>query len=286
MSDPVTPRLAATLILARDGDAGLELFMVARHRQIEFASGALVFPGGSVDPNDADARLRGRVEGADTAEEAMFPVLVAAAREAFEECGVLFARAAPGGPLVTGERAAELGKTYRKAIEAGEIGLAEMIEKEELVLALDRLVHFAHWVTPPHMPKRFDTHFFLAEAPLDHILRHDGRESVDSIWITPRQVCEDAEADRRTVLFPTRLNVEKVGRSATVADALAAARQAKVVSVRPMSEAAGEGRLLRIPKEADYGSGEFLVVGGSGNGARILNADGSARLIPAAAKRP
>src|SRR3546814_15575284 len=79
------------------------------------------------------------------------------------------------------------------------------------------------------MPKRFDTHFFLAEAPLDHVLHHDGRESVDSIWITPRQVCEDAEADRCTVLFPTRLNVEKVGRNRTVSAALSAARNAKVV---------------------------------------------------------
>lgn len=280
MSDPVPPRLAATLMLARDSTGGLELFMVARHRQIEFASGALVFPGGSVDPNDSDPRLQQRCDRADTVDAAMFPVLIAAAREAFEECGVLFARTEPGGPLLTSDRAAALGETYRQAVENGEIGFADMIEKEGLVLALDRLEHFAHWVTPPHMPKRFDTHFFLAEAPLDQILQHDGRESVDSIWITPRQVCEDADADRRTVLFPTRLNVEKVGQSPTVAEALASARQAKVISVRPQSEAAGEGRLLRIPKDAGYGSGEFLVLGSSGKGARILNADGSARPLP------
>lgn len=280
MSEPVAPRLAATLMLARDSDEGLQLFMVARHRQIEFASGALVFPGGSVEPDDADQRLHQRAEGADTVDAGMFPVLVAAAREAFEECGVLFARTEPGGPLLTGDRTVALGKTYRQAMETGEIGLAEMIEKEDLVLALDRLAHFAHWVTPPHMPKRFDTHFFLAEAPLDHILHHDGRESVDSVWITPRQICEDAEADRRTVLFPTRLNVEKVGRSRTVSAALSAARNAKVVSVRPLSEIAGEGRLLRIPEEAGYGASEFLVLGGSGKGARIRNVDGSARPLP------
>ena len=77
-----------------------------------------------------------------------------------------------------------------------------------------------------------------------------------------------------------RLNVEKVGQSPTVAEALASARQAKVISVRPQSEAAGEVRLLRIPKDAGYGSGEFLVLGSSGKGARILNADGSARPLP------
>tara|TARA_R110002167_G_scaffold95775_1_gene254603 strand:- start:9 stop:500 length:492 start_codon:yes stop_codon:yes gene_type:complete len=163
-------------MLARDSTAGLELFMVARHRQIEFASGALVFPGGSVDPNDSDPRLQQRCDRADTVDAATFPVLIAAAREAFEECGVLFARTEPGGPLLTSDRAAALGETYRQAVENGEIGFADMIEKEGLVLALDRLVHFAHWVTPPHMLKRFDTHFFLAEAPLDQILQHDGRE--------------------------------------------------------------------------------------------------------------
>lgn len=280
MSEPVAPRLAATLMLARDSDEGLQLFMVARHRQIEFASGALVFPGGSVEPDDADRRLHKRAEGADTVDAAMVPVLVAAAREAFEECGVLFARTEPGGPLVTGDRAVALGMTYRHSMETREIGFVEMIEKEDLVLALDRLVHFAHWVTPPHMPKRFDTHFFLAEAPHDHILYHDGRESVDSVWITPRQVCEDAEADRRTVLFPTRLNVEKVARNRTVSAALSAARNAKVVSVRPLSETAGDGRLLRIPEEADYGASEFLVLGDSGKGGRIRNVDGSARPLP------
>src|SRR3546814_4833209 len=82
MSEPVAPRLAATLILARDSDEGLQLFMVARHRQIEFASGALVFPGGSVEPDDADQRLHQRAEGGDTADPAMFLILVAAAREA------------------------------------------------------------------------------------------------------------------------------------------------------------------------------------------------------------
>src|SRR3546814_17858239 len=107
----------------------------------------------------------------------MFPILVAAAREAFEECGVLFARAEAGGPLLKGDRAVALGTTYRRALETGEIGLAEMIETEVLVLALDRLVHFAHWVTPPPLPKPFDTHFFLAQAPPDHVFHPAGRDS-------------------------------------------------------------------------------------------------------------
>ncbi len=139
-----------------------------------------------------------------------------------------------------------------------------------------QLVHFAHWITPAHMPKRFDAHFFLAEAPLDHILYHDGRESVDSVWVTPAQACADADAGLRTVLFPTRLNLEKVGRHGTVAEAIAAARASRIVTVRPESGTAENGRLLRIPIEAGYGAAEFLVIGGAGKNARIQKLGGGA----------
>jgi 8-oxo-dGTP pyrophosphatase MutT (NUDIX family) len=269
VTEPVTPRVAATLMLARDGADGPELFMVVRHHEIEFASGALVFPGGSASPGDADPRWRRLADGVDDVGDEALRVMAAAAREAFEECGVLYARTSSGGPLIDGARAEALGVTYRQAIEAGRINLADMIERENLVAAFDRLVHFAHWITPAHMPKRFDTHFFLAEAPADHVLLHDGRESVDSIWVTPRQACMDADAGRRTVLFPTRLNLEKVGRHGTVAAALAAARASQVVTVRPESSPAENGRVLRIPLEAGYGAAAFLVSGGSGGNARI-----------------
>ena len=277
MSEPVEARLAATVLLARDGADGLELFMVVRHHQIDFASGALVFPGGSVDKSDRDPRLRQLSEGAEDASDDMFAVMVGAAREAFEECGVLLARTSRGGSLVDGERARGLGVAYRAALEADEIGMADIMEKEGLVLALDRLTHFAHWITPPHMPKRFDTHFFLTEAPSDHALAHDGHESVDSVWITPKDACDEADAGKRTVIFPTRLNIEKVGRSRTVAEAVSAARSAPVVKVLPTSEKVEGGRIMRIPIEAGYGAAELFVEGKPGKAARIRYPDGTER---------
>ena len=276
MTDPVTPRIAATLMLTRDGADGMEIFMVVRHHEIEFASGALVFPGGSASPGDADPRWRRLATGVEDVSDTMLNVMAAAAREAFEECGVLYARAARQGPLIDGKRTEALGATYRHAIETGEINFADMIERENLVAAFDQLVHFAHWITPAHMPKRFDTHFFLAEAPLDHILLHDGRESVDSIWLTPAQACADADADRRTVLFPTRLNLEKIGQYKTTAEALQAARSSRVVTVRPEPIMGEGGRLIRIPIEAGYGAAEFLVSGGSGKNARIQRPEAKA----------
>lgn len=277
MTEPVKPRLAATLMLARDGAGGLELFMVVRHHEIEFASGALVFPGGSVHGGDSDPRWRKLADGVEGVDDAMLALMAAAAREAFEECGVLFARTQRGGPLVDRRRAAALGAAYRQPIEKEMLDFSEMMEKEGLIAAFDQLVHFAHWVTPPHMPKRFDTHFFLAPAPHGHLLAHDGREAVDSVWITPRKACEEADATARTILFPTRMNLEKAGRHRSVAEALAAARAAPVVTVRPEVRMMEQGRVLCIPVEAGYGGGEFLIESAPGKGARIRSADGSER---------
>jgi 8-oxo-dGTP pyrophosphatase MutT (NUDIX family) len=116
VTEPVTPRTAATLMLARDGADGLEVFMVVRHHEIESASAG-----------DADPRWRRLADGADQISDEMLNVMAAAAREAFEECGVLFARAATHGPLLDGARAEALGATYRQAIEAGSLSFADMI---------------------------------------------------------------------------------------------------------------------------------------------------------------
>ncbi len=105
------PRLAATVLLVRDGADGLEVFMVVRHRQIEFASGALVFPGGSVDPDDlalaSQLDRSGLPFGAD---ERLCALRIAAVRETFEECGVLLARPRGSRAFVEGARVAELGR--------------------------------------------------------------------------------------------------------------------------------------------------------------------------------
>ena len=258
---PVTPRLSATVMLLRDQPDGLEVFMVVRHRQIEFASGAVVFPGGSLDASDRDPWLPSVSDGADGLDQETLALRVAAAREAFEECGVLFARDPATGNLVDGHRAADLGARYRKRLEADEIGMADVAEAEGLRIALDQLTRFAHWVTPVHMRKRFDTHFFLAPAPFDHTLEHDGNEAVDSVWIRPAQALEEAAAGKRTMIFATRLNLERLDCSRTVAEVMARAAEAEadIVTVCPEMTMTDKGRLLTIPVDAGYGGPDFLV---------------------------
>ncbi len=261
MSNPAGDKLipAATVLLVRDGAAGLEVFMVVRHHQIDFASGALVFPGGKVDPSDTHESVRGRVDGAEGFDDWEFSMRVAAIREAYEECGVLLARDEGASALVDAARLAAL-EPQRARLNKGEIGIGDVLAGEGLRLAADLLTPFAHWITPNMMPKRFDTRFYVAVAPADHLAVHDGSESVDSIWIRPADALREAEEGKRTIIFPTRVNVQKLGRHANVADALAAARTARIVTVEPKvtKNAAGEP-VLRIPAEADYDVTEELL---------------------------
>ncbi len=240
MSDPKpSPRLAATVLLVRDRAHGLEVFMVERHHQIDFATGALVFPGGKVDPADADPALRPRCGESLAADDDTRALRVAAIRETFEECGVLLARA----------RGAE--SLFSRAAPGSEF--AALVAREDLLLACDQLVPWAHWITPAVVPKRFDTHFFVAAAPEDQLALHDGNESVDSVWITPADALRAAETGTRTIIYPTLMNLARLAESRDVAGALERARKQPVVTVQPTIARGADGKpKLAIPAEAGY----------------------------------
>ncbi len=228
--------------------------MVVRHHQIDFASGALVFPGGKADPQDFDEALLPYIEGA-PADADMRAIQVSAIREAFEECGVLLAREQGSQSLVSAARLAKL-EHYREPLNNGEVALLDFLRDEQLVLACDTLVHYAHWITPDMMPKRFDTHFYLAMAPADHIALHDGYESVDSVWIRPEDALAEAEAGTKTVIFPTLRNIEMLAESHTPEQAIADARVRTIVPVLPWMEQRDGATYLRIPEEAGYAVSE------------------------------
>lgn len=253
-------RVATTVLLLRDGAAGMEIFMVQRHHQIEFASGALVFPGGSMDPGDraiaSDPALVADAGGLDTDTLA---IRVGGIRETFEESGILMARPRGSDALLSASELTHL-EPQREALDAGRIGFGDLLRRHALLPAVDLLVPFAHWITPVGLPKRFDTYFLLALAPPDQVGRHDGRESVDSIWLSPREALLGAESGRFTLPFPTIRNLIKLDKLGSAQAALDFARTTPVVTVLPeMTRLEGGGHRLRIPREAGYDGEVFDV---------------------------
>jgi 8-oxo-dGTP pyrophosphatase MutT (NUDIX family) len=246
LSETIFP--SATILMPRKGESPLEVFMVVRHHQIDFASGALVFPGGKVDQRDYDVRSRCH-GGAEDNEKLAFQV--AAIREAFEECGILLARPAGSDQLIPGERLQTL-EHYREPLAKGKLGIGEFLASEDLVLACDLLVPYAHWVTPEMMPKRFDTHFYLAIAPDDHLAVHDGHESVDSVWLSPQEALDGAVSGQYTIIFPTRLNIEMLATSESVEQAISDAAARDIVTVLPWTEKRDDGNYICIPADAGY----------------------------------
>ncbi|WP_448206265.1 NUDIX hydrolase [Azospirillum sp. sgz302134] len=237
MNAPVEPHPSACLILLRDGTDGLEVFMVQRHRDLRFAAGATVFPGGRLEPQDQD--LNWRELSCPLTED--LPHRLAAVRETFEECGILLARPTP--------------------VEAGIAALREpsaqpFIERLSALgaePATDALVPFARWITPEAVWRRFDTTFFLARAPSGQSVVVDGGEVVAGFWGTPRAILRAAETGQLSLVFATRMNLLRLAECRTVRHAMEeATRFHPLVPILPRPVETPSGPVLRIPDDAGY----------------------------------
>lgn len=261
MTQPKTegaaPRPATTVLLLRPsqpGDAAspLEVFMVVRHHQIDSFSGALVFPGGKLEEADGAPSLRARCGGADKIDDAELKFRVAGVREAFEECGVLLARKRGQRALIGAADLKGIEERWRVKLAKDEASIVDMVEAEDLEIATELMTPYAHWITPTFVPKRFDTWFFLAEAPEDQVALHDGSESTDSVWIGAQEAIEEAKAGKRTLVHATMKNLELLAEGKTVAGAIAAASARKIVTVQPWVEVRDGKKFLHIPEGAGY----------------------------------
>ena len=266
MSDVTKARPASTILLLRDsagpdGKGEIEVFMMVRHYEIDFNSGALVFPGGSVDAGDHE--IAGNPDlyaGGDGLDAENLGFRIAAIRETLEEIGILLAKPRGSTALVDAKRAGEIETLHRAALCDGKITFQRILADNGMLLSLDGLVPYAHWITPEGMPKRFDTWFFLAAAPPEQLGAHDGKESTDSIWVSPREALAGGDSGRFKLPFPTTRNLIKLGKHRTVQAALDEARQSRIVTVMPVMTRLNGGRQLRIPAEAGY-DGELFEVG-------------------------
>lgn len=245
---PVPIRPAATILLLRDEPA-FEVLMVKRHHQIDFASGALVFPGGKTHHSDHDMAWERHSTGWDAIDPDERPLRIAAIREVFEEAGVLLARDAAGGVFHGDDRCGPA----REAVAKEERTFIGLVAELGVKIDLTALTTYARWITPAMMHKRFDTWFYLAEATSQQLAVCDGWETVDAEWIAPAEAIRLAAAGERTVIFPTRMNLQLLAEASSVADAIARAKARELVVVEPKVSERGGERVLVIPPNAGYG---------------------------------
>ena len=251
---PILP--AATILLLRDTPA-FEVLMVKRHHQIDFASGALVFPGGKTHAGDHDGSWELHAIGWAQCPPHKRALRIAAIREAYEETGILLARVADGTAFRGDERAG----AARGEITADRRAFLDLISELDLRVDLEALSVFARWITPPLTPKRFDTWFYVAVAPPDQLALCDGWETVDAEWIEPLEALRLAERGERKVIFPTRMNLRLLAEAEGARDAIARAMARTLVTVEPKIIDGPEGRMLVLPPDAGYGAVSELLSG-------------------------
>ena len=229
-----------------------EVLMVKRHHQIDFASGALVFPGGKLDAADSDTAWEKLCVGWEDVDSEERILRIAAIREAYEEAGILLARDHAGQPWAGNPLAVEA----RDAVAKGHKPFIDLVSALDVQLDLSALIPFARWITPVMMPKRFDTHFYLASAPADQLAVCDGHETVDAEWVRPAEALLLAERGERTIIFPTRMNLKMLTESNASQDAVDKALVRPRVIVTPWVEKRDHGPVLVIPPDAGYGAVE------------------------------
>jgi 8-oxo-dGTP pyrophosphatase MutT (NUDIX family) len=225
MSHEVVVRDAATTVLLRDAPGrearGLETLLLRRHAGHVFGANAYVFPGGAIDADDSDPALAARCgSGVEQAlaqargrgDDKQLAAWMAAIRECFEEAGLLVGCAARAPDFPRDE--------LRQALNAQHRGWAEVAEVLDLEFALDELVYFAHWTTPPGPPKRYSTRFFAAAAPPGEALC-DGHETTRVWWAPPEQALAAHDRGEIALMTPTRATLETLCDYDSVETALA-----------------------------------------------------------------
>ncbi|MBB4841129.1 8-oxo-dGTP pyrophosphatase MutT (NUDIX family) [Sphingomonas kyeonggiensis] len=226
---------AATVIVMREAEQGPpELLMVERAAAMSFAGGALVFPGGRVDPGDfALAALH----AGDVDENA---ARIGAIRETLEEAGVAVGLAPAGDMLALRDR-----------LYAGE-AMGELLDEAGAALDLDALVPFSRWLPAGVHHKVFDTRFYLARAPKGAEPLVDGNENVRVFWASARAVLDAADRGEAHIIFPTRRNLDRLAQYASFDAAVADARAHPIRTVTPWIEERDGERRLCIPDDLGY----------------------------------
>ena len=253
-----SPRPAATVIVLRDTSDGPEVFMVRRHDATAFMGGAYVFPGGRVDLGDAASADASWCDGFDSAGIAPLSAAtaiahrLAAIRELFEEAGVLLARDTPQHFVATIDPAAhDRFDRYRRDVHAGTASMKSVADREGLRVALDAIVPFARWITPPVDVRQFDAWFFMTRVPPDQTPVHDDTETTHGEWLRPKDALTRATAREITLPPPTWTTLREIESFDSVEAALAWAGTRRVEPRRPLLHETDGDRFLLLPGDPE-----------------------------------
>lgn len=258
----VKPRPAATIILARNSADGVEVLMMQRTTAVDFATGMHVFPGGAVDPTDHHPEIASLCVDLDDArasqmlgiEQGGLAYWIAAIRECFEESGLMLGyRAERELVRLQGEDADRLAK-LRLEMAQNKLTFADILKAEQFRAATDRIAYYSHWITQAGRPKRYDTRFFVAQAPEGQTAEQDNHETVGQVWVRPEQAIEMNKAGTIELMFPTIKTLESLTPFKEVEELLEYARMPKPkVLIAPFTATARDGKQhILIPGDFAY----------------------------------
>ena len=255
----VPARDAATVVLLRDGATGLQVYVLRRHRGMAFAAGMYAFPGGAVDPRDADmsvgwsgppAAVWGR--RLRCSPDAARALVCAAVRETFEESGVLLAGPSPGA--VVADTTGAGWERDRAALVDRSLAFADLLRERDLVLRTDLLGAWAHWITPEFEPRRYDTRFFVAALPAGQRTRDVSGEADSVAWVSPAAALAAVDTGAMAMLPPTYVTLRDLTAFGTTAEVLAAAADRPIRTVLPEVEVV-DGEVVLMSGDEGGGSG-------------------------------
>jgi 8-oxo-dGTP pyrophosphatase MutT (NUDIX family) len=233
----IEPQAAATVMIARDSARGIEVFLVRRSARSAFMPDVFVFPGGRVDTDDRSPAAREQMCGALPPIDPAY--VYAAARETFEEAGVLFAN--------TGLNSAALAQARRQLLDRTRT-FGQILISLDTAVDAGALRYFSHWITPPGESRRFDTYFFVARAPAGQIAHADLSETHDGIWLAPAEALARHAAGAFALIFPTIKHLERLR---TFADVAALLDYAAHKTIRAVMPDPGAGKQFVLPPALD-----------------------------------
>lgn len=262
----VHARDASTVVLVRDaadGLPGLEVLLLERHADSRFAPGAFAFPGGRVEADDAWPDADRLCRGLTTTEAAgalrdvqpadrAIGFWIAALREVFEETGLLLAHGPSGAPFSPDPAARLRLVAHRARCRRDGATFRTMLIEEELTLATDRMVYYAHWITPDERPIRYDTRFFVAAAFPGEMPDPDGVEMVGWRWLAPAEALAQHRAAEITLPFPTQETLRSFAGHDDVAGLLGAARHREIRPLQPRVVRTDAGERILMPGDPGY----------------------------------